>query len=309
MQQTYDLRDYTNYGYSFPYGIGRSVPLEISKEDRDDAGSARKLREHILQTITEVFKREGASLLSTPIFEIGENLAGEWSDGPRTKNDSRSKLYSIRHRLTPPFARWLALRPSRTQIKTYRVGQVYCCNEYDIRHLGALPEFYQCDFDIAGEECNPMFHDAEVLEVIVEMFKALKLDFVIRINHHKILRSVLAARGVPHHMVPDVALALDKWRQTSWEQVKRELAKMRLSEKVAEPLHDLECFHGDMSKALGALWRTCDRNVIAGVKEIETLLSYLEKSNIAEYMYFDMSLGRGLDDYSGIVFEVIVRHR
>ena len=113
-------------------------------------------------------------------------------------DDQGGEICSLRFDLTVPFARWLAMN-NFTQIKRYQIAKVYRRDQPAIAR-GRLREFYQCDFDIAGNY-DSMIPDAEILRIIVEVFAALQLDVTIKINHRRILDGLFAVSGVPDEKI------------------------------------------------------------------------------------------------------------
>ena len=151
--------------------------------------------------MTDVFKRHGGNPLDTPVFELKEILAKKYGEDARLMydlNDQGGEICSLRFDLMVPFARWLAMN-NFTQIKRYQIAKVYRRDQPAIAR-GRLREFYQCDFDIAGNY-DSMIPDAEILRIIVEVFAALQLDVTIKINHRRILDGLFAVSGVPDEKI------------------------------------------------------------------------------------------------------------
>ncbi|KAK5993510.1 Histidyl-tRNA synthetase [Cladobotryum mycophilum] len=168
--------------------------------------------------------RYGGIPLDTPVFELRDVLA-----------DQGGELCSLRYDLTVPFARWLAMHSNVKQIKRYQIAEVYRRDQPAISR-GRLREFYQCDFNIAGVY-DPMIPDAEILRIIVEVFKALELDITIKINHRRILDGLFAVAGVPPEKTCPISSAVDKLDKAPWEEVKKEMVEEKgLPEDVAEQI-------------------------------------------------------------------------
>lgn len=175
-------------------------------------GEDAALRDHLFQTVTEVFKRHGATTLDTPVFELKEILSGKYGEDSKLiydLQDQGGELCSLRYDLTVPLARWLAMNPSVQNFKRYQIAKVYR-RDQPAMTKGRMREFYQCDFDIAGSY-DAMIPDAEVLKIATDVFEALKWDsYTIKINHRKILDGMFKAAGVKDELIRPISSAVDK---------------------------------------------------------------------------------------------------
>lgn len=223
--------------------------------------------------------------------------------------DQGGELCSLRFDLTVPFARWLAMNGHVTHIKRYQIAKVYRRDQPAIAR-GRLREFHQCDFDIAGVY-DPMVPDAEILCVIVEVFEALELGITIKINHRRILDGLFAVAGVPDEKMRPTSSAVDKLDKMSWDDVKKEMLEKGLSDQVADQVGEYVRRSGNIHDMLEALKSNeklmANENVSAGVEDMGLLASYLKAFDIVDAVSFDCSLARGLDYYSGLIFEVVMQ--
>ena len=222
-------------------------------------------------------------------------------------DDQGGEICSLRFDLTVPFARWLAMG-NHSQVKRYQIAKVYRRDQPAIAR-GRLREFYQCDFDIAGNY-DPMIADAEILRVIVEAFEALQLDITIKINHRRILDGLFTVAGVPGEKIRAISSAVDKLDKMSWKDVKHEMVSEKgLSEEVSDRIGDYVRHSGGLRELLQALKSdirlSSNEEVKAGLDDMTLLVSYLEALDAVDHVCFDLSLARGLDYYSGLIFEVI----
>ncbi|KAF4451061.1 histidine--tRNA ligase mitochondrial [Fusarium albosuccineum] len=285
--------------------------LKTPKGTRDWVGQDLLLRDHIFQTITNVFKRHGGIPLDTPVFELRDILAEKYGEDSRliyNLEDQGGELASLRYDLTVPFARWLAMHSNVKQIKRYQIAKVYRRDQPAIAR-GRLREFYQCDFDIAGVY-DPMIADAEILRVIVEVFRALQLKIRIKVNHRRILDGLFAVCGVSPDKLRPVSSAVDKLDKAPWATVRSELVEEKgISEETADRIGEYVGRNGgmrDMLKVLTADEGLCaNSDVQAGLGDMRLLASYLEAMGIPDVVSFDLALARGLDYYSGLIYEVI----
>ena len=305
--------------------------LKTPKGTRDWVGQDIVLREYILyavhlhchsvavfssltlfsQTISDIFSRHGGIPLDTPVFELRDILTGKYGEDSRliyNVEDQGGELCSLRYDLTVPFARWLAMHSNVKQIKRYQIAKVYRRDQPAISR-GRLREFYQCDFDIAGVY-DAMIPDSEIIRIIVEVFMALELDVTIKVNHQRILDGLFVAAGVPPEKIRPVSSAVDKLDKSPWEEVKTEMVEEKgIPEKVADQIGAFVRHSGQMPEILEFLKEdqslVANENVQAGIGEMGLLLSYLKALDAADRISFDLSLARGLDYYSGLIYEVI----
>ncbi|KAF2841456.1 histidyl-tRNA synthetase [Patellaria atrata CBS 101060] len=288
----------------------RQVQLKTPKGTRDWFGSDCVLRDHIFETISGVFKRHGAVPLDTPVFELKDVLTGKYGEDSRLiydLQDQGGEACSLRFDLTVPFARWLAMNKV-TQVKRYQIARVYRRDQPAIAR-GRLREFHQIDFDIAGEY-DTMIPDSEILRIIVEVFKALELDITIKMNHRKILDGIFTVAGVPGDKIRTISSAVDKLDKSPWADVKKEMTEEKgLPEEVADKIGEYVKEKGSVREILDFLKSDSslveDQNIRAGIEDIELLLVYVEAFNISSSISFDLSLARGLDYYTSLIFEVL----
>ncbi|KAK0117514.1 Cytoplasmic and mitochondrial histidine tRNA synthetase [Cadophora gregata] len=287
-----------------------STQLKTPKGTRDWTSSDLILRDHVFQTASEVFKRHGGTPLDTPVFELKAILAEKYGEDARLMYDladQGGEICSLRFDLTVPFARWLAMN-NVSQIKRYQIAKVYRRDQPAIAR-GRLREFYQCDFDIAGLY-DPMIADAEVLRVVVEVFEALHLDITIKVNHRRILDGLFAVAGVPDEKIRSISSSVDKLDKIPWADVKKEMVDEKsISDEIADKIGEYVTHSGDIREMLQFLKSdaklSANENVKAGIDDMSLLITYLEAFGVVSDVSFDLSLARGLDYYTGLIFEVI----
>ncbi|KAF5722458.1 histidine-tRNA ligase mitochondrial [Fusarium mundagurra] len=284
--------------------------LKTAKGTRDWVGRDLLLRDHIFQTTSDVFKRHGGIPLDTPVLELREVLAGKYGEDSKliyNVEDQGGELLSLRYDLTVPFARWLAMHSNVKQIKRYQIAKVYRRDQPAISR-GRLREFYQCDFDIAGVY-DAMIPDAEILRIIVEVFRALKLGIVIKLNHRSILDGLFTVAGVPQEKIRPISSAVDKLDKTPWEEVKKEMVDEKgLAEEVADKIGEYVRRSGGLREMIDILEDqelSANEQVQSGLADMELLAHYLTAMDVIDSVSFDLSLARGLDYYTGLIYEVI----
>ena len=173
-----------------------------------------------------------------------------------------------------------------------------------------MREFYQCDFDIAGSY-DPMLPDAEIIRITSEIFEGLgwKGNYIIKINHRMILDGIFAVCGVPQEKIRTISSAVDKLDKLPWEEVKQEMVEEKgLSEEVADRIWGFVQKKGgrDVLQHLqseDAL--KSNESMVKGLQDMELLFTYLEAFDVLDKVEFNLSLARGLDYYTGIIYEVV----
>ncbi|EFX06651.1 histidyl-tRNA mitochondrial precursor [Grosmannia clavigera kw1407] len=290
-----------------------AVQLKVPKGTRDWTGADSIIRDSIFQTVTDVFRRHGAVALDTPVFELKEVLAGKYGEDSRLiydLADQGGELCALRYDLTVPFARWLAMNKVQ-QFRRYHIAKVYRRDQPAVAR-GRMREFYQCDFDIAGQY-DRMIPDAEILRVVHEVFAALQQDIVVKLNHRQILDGIFAVSGVPDDKIRTISSAVDKLDKLPWAEVRKEMVEEKgLAEVVADQIGDYVKHSGDIATVVALLRAdarlAADPNIQQGVADMELLATYLDAFGVpSSQISFDLSLCRGLDYYTGLIFEVIVR--
>ncbi|EME38290.1 hypothetical protein DOTSEDRAFT_29354 [Dothistroma septosporum NZE10] len=286
--------------------------LKVPKGTKDWDGKDMVIREKIFNTITEVFKRHGAVTIDTPVFELKEILSGKYGEDSKLiydLADQGGELCSLRYDLTVPFARWLAMNSSVQNIKRYHIAKVYR-RDQPAMTKGRMREFYQCDFDIAGAY-DPMLPDAEILRITCEIFEALGWQgrYTIKLNHRKILDGIFLVCGVPTDKVRTISSAVDKLDKSPWEEVRKEMTEEKgLDPEVADRIGEYVVQKGGQ-ELLEKLQKdgklSSNDSAKAGLEDISLLFSYLRTFGILERISFDMSLARGLDYYTGLIYEVV----
>lgn len=247
-----------------------------------------------------------------PVFELKEILAGKYGEDSKLiydLADQGGELCSLRYDLTVPFARWLAMNSNVQSIKRYHIAKVYR-RDQPAMTKGRMREFYQCDFDIAGTY-DSMLPDAEIMRITCEIFEALgwKGRYTIKLNHRKILDGIFEVCGVPADKIRTISSAVDKLDKSPWEEVRREMTEEKgLEGEVADRIGEYVVLKGgrDLLEKLRA-----DEKLVAnasakqGLEDAALLFGYLEAFQVLDRVSFDMSLARGLDYYTGVIYEIV----
>ncbi|KAF8725891.1 hypothetical protein HU200_020458 [Digitaria exilis] len=289
----------------------RRLP-KIPKGTRDFGKEQMAIRERAFSIITGVFKMHGATALDTPVFELRETLMGKYGEDSKLiydLADQGGELCSLRYDLTVPFARYVAMN-NISALKRYQIAKVY---RRDNPSKGRYREFYQCDFDIAGVY-EPMEPDFEVIKVLTELLNQLDIGtYEIKLNHRKMLDGMLEICGVPPQKFRTVCSSIDKLDKQTFEQVKKELVDEKgISNETADEIGTLVKTRGPPLEVLlelrkeGSKFMQNEGSVVA-LNELEILFKALEKANALDRIVFDLSLARGLDYYTGVIYEAVFK--
>ncbi|XP_055411505.1 histidine--tRNA ligase, cytoplasmic isoform X4 [Bubalus kerabau] len=240
-----------------------------------------------------------------------ETLTGKYGEDSKLiydLKDQGGELLSLRYDLTVPFARYLAMN-KLTNIKRYHIAKVYR-RDNPAMTRGRYREFYQCDFDIAGQ-FDPMLPDAECLKIMCEILSSLQIgDFLVKVNDRRILDGMFAVCGVPDSKFRTICSSVDKLDKVSWEEVKNEMVGEKgLAPEVADRIGDYVQQHGGVSLVEQLLQDpklSQNKQALEGLGDLKLLFEYLTLFGIADKISFDLSLARGLDYYTGVIYEAVL---
>ena len=195
-------------------------------------------------------------------------------------------------------------------IKRFHIAKVYRRDQPQM-NKGRFREFYQCDFDIAGDYAL-MIPDAEVLCVVVEILRDLQIgEFQIKVNHRKFLDAMVELAGCEKRKFKSICSSIDKLDKEPWEKVKLELITQKgLTEEMTDKLHKFVVFQGKPWDLLALLKKEGvfegHESAMKTIEEMELLFTYLEAMGGLENILFDFSLARGLDYYTGLIYEAVL---
>ncbi|KRX84655.1 Histidine--tRNA ligase, cytoplasmic, partial [Trichinella sp. T6] len=304
-------------------GNQKKFVLKAPKGTRDYGPTQMAIREEVIQKVVQCFKRHGAQTIDTPVFELKETLTGKYGEEGNKLiydlQDQGGELLALRYDLTVPFARYLAMNKI-TNIKRYHIAKVYR-RDNPAMTRGRYREFMQCDFDIAGSY-DQMIPEAECLKIVAEIMNAVDLNaFELKVNHRKLLDGILTVCGVPEDQFSTICSSIDKLDKQPWEEIRLEMINEKgLSPDVSDKLEKLICLRQNTCTAASGK----DLNAIlleelsshsmlkssdvaqAALNEIKLLLSYCEAFEIEDKVILDPSLARGLDYYTGCIYEAVL---
>ncbi|XP_060800856.1 histidine--tRNA ligase, cytoplasmic isoform X2 [Amyelois transitella] len=285
--------------------------LKTPKGTRDYNPQQMTIRNNVLQKIITVFKKHGAECIDTPVFELREVLTGKYGEDSKLiydLKDQGGEILSLRYDLTVPLARYLAMSKIST-LKRYHIAKVYR-RDNPAMTRGRYREFYQCDFDIAGQY-DPMVPDAECLKVVTEILDTLDIGkYVLKINHRRLLDGMFEACGVPADQFRTTCSTVDKLDKSPWEEVRAEMINEKgISPDAADRIGEYVRLNGStelIEKLLQDEKLSKNKAAIEGINGVKLLLEYCELFGIKDKILFDLSLARGLDYYTGVIYEAVL---
>ena len=261
-----------------------------------------KIRRFMLDVICNIFELYNGDEIDTSIFEFKDLLQYKYGEDEKLIFNMKDDTIALRYDLTVPLVRYLIMNKIEKG-KFFRIGKVYRCDT-PVICKARLREFYQCDFDIIGNY-DLMFTDAECISIIYDILTKLGIaNFVIRINNRKIIDSIFKICKVPNKLFNTITSSVDKLDKHDWEYIKNEMLQKELTLNVIDNLENYFNQNLNIEKLEQLLIE--NKANISGIQEIIKLHEYLDNYGIINSVKFDISLVRGLDYYTGTIFEVIV---
>ncbi|XP_059061954.1 histidine--tRNA ligase, cytoplasmic-like isoform X1 [Achroia grisella] len=291
--------------------VPQKFTLKTPKGTRDYNPQQMAIRNNVLQKIITVFKKHGAECIDTPVFELKDVLTGKYGEDSKLiydLKDQGGEILSLRYDLTVPLARYLAMNKITT-LKRYHIAKVYR-RDNPAMTRGRYREFYQCDFDIAGQY-DLMVPDAECLKAVTEILDALDIGkYVLKVNHRRLLDGMFEACGVPADKFRPTCSSVDKLDKSPWEEVRTEMINEKgVSPDAADRIGKYVLLNGGVElaeKLLKDEKLSNTKAAIEGLEGIMLLLKYCELFGIKDKIVFDLSLARGLDYYTGVIYEAVL---
>ncbi len=294
----------------------------IPKGTRDFSPAEMMRRTYIFESIKSVFRTYGFAPLETPSMENLSTLLGKYGDeGDKLLfkilnsgdyaaglNDEQVRQASqicekgLRYDLTVPFARYVVQHQNEITFpfKRYQVQPVW---RADRPQKGRYREFYQCDVDVIGS--RSLLNEVELVEIVERVFRKLGINVVLKMNNRKILYGIAEVIGHADKMM-DITVAIDKLEKIGIDNVKAELAERGLeTEAIAklQPILELSGSNAEKLEKLSAVIGGSETGA-KGIEEMTEIFGYVEKLGIALPIELDLSLARGLNYYTGAIFEV-----
>lgn len=275
----------------------KKIEPKILKGTRDFTPLDMAKRNLIMDKIRKIFERFGYDAIETPIICPADTILGKYGEeGERlTYNfeDAGGRRLALPFDLTVPFARFFAANWKNLPIpfKRYQIQRVWRAEK---PQKGRLREFYQCDIDIIGTK--NLIAEAEVAKVIVEVFKELGINFIIKINSRRLMNAILKDLSIPSDKITEIIRIIDKIQKIGEKAAIKEFKELGINNPkkvltLLKPERNLEATFKKFKKY--------------DTDEIKDFLNNCKNLGIKEYLEFDPSLARGLDYYTGIIYEVV----
>lgn len=301
---------------SIPKGTRDFSPVEMAK------------RNYIFNTIRKVYALYGFEQIETPAMETLQTLMGKYGEEGdkllfkilnsgdylskitdeelQERNSLRmaSKLSEkgLRYDLTVPFARYVVMHREELQLpfKRYQIQPVW---RADRPQKGRYREFYQCDADVVGS--NSLLNEVELMQIIDTVFTRFGIRVQIKINNRKILTGIAEVIGAADKIV-DITVAIDKLDKIGLDAVNAELKTAGLSDEAIEKLQPIISLTGTNEEKLGVIAEvlTGSETGLKGVEETRIILDMLKTVGLKNEIQLDLTLARGLNYYTGAIFEV-----
>ncbi|MGB9748490.1 MAG: histidine--tRNA ligase [Candidatus Woesearchaeota archaeon] len=287
--------------------------IEQLKGTREFLPEEQILREYVQDTLRSVFKLYGYKPIETSILEFYEIGASKYAGGAeilketyRLKDQGNRDLI-LRYELTFKLAKLIALNPNiRMPFKRYEIGKVF--RDGPVKSA-RLREFTQCDVDVVG--IKSVVADAEIISMVFDVFKKLKLDVFVKVNNRKLLFGILKEFDVKDEKFIDFALSLDKIEKIGEEEVINELKTKGFNEGTIKKIFSLfeEASGKKDNKEVLEFLKDRLRNEYAkeGIMELEDFFNYCSSFGIKEDVVLSITLARGLGYYTGIMYEVFLK--
>lgn len=300
----------------------------IPKGTRDFGPQEMANRNYIFNTIKSVFQLYGFQQIETPAMENLSSLMGKYgeegdkllfkilnsgdylqgvsdellADRNSAKVTTQLSEKGLRYDLTVPFARFVVQHRDKISFpfKRYQIQPVW---RADRPQKGRYREFFQCDVDVVGSDS--LLNELELIQIVDEVFRRFNIRVVIKINNRKILSGIAEIIGEAEK-ITDITVAIDKLDKIGLEKVNEEIASKGISEEAIEKLQPILQLSGTNAEKLTQL-----KSVLAssnagmkGIEELETIFGLCELMNIQTSVELDLTLARGLNYYTGAIFEV-----
>lgn len=268
------------------------------------------LFDQIKEKIEESYKRFGFLPLDTPILELSEVLLAK--AGGETEKQiyrfTRGDDLAMRFDLTVPLAKYVSKNYGELQFpfRRYQIGKVY---RGERPQKGRFREFYQADIDIIGDGELSIMNDAEIPSIIYTTFKSLGFDdFTIRINNRKILNGLFEYLNIVE-LSTEIMRIIDKLEKIGKENVKLELLKLNIKEETIDKILEFISISGNNEEKIEALEKLNIKNEVfeKGLFELKEVVKYIRLFGVPEENFsIDLTIARGLDYYTGTVYETFL---
>ena len=283
----------------------------IPKGTRDFGTAEMVGRNYIFSIVKDVFRKYGYQCIETPSMENLSTLLGKYGEEGdkllfRIQNSGEKAALApekgLRYDLTVPFARFVVQHQNEISFpfKRYQIQPVW---RADRPQKGRYREFYQCDVDVIGSKS--LLNELELVQMVDDVFGRLGIRVCIKINNRKILAGLAEVSGQPDKLV-DITVAIDKIDKIGLDAVKQELFEKGLSEAAVAVIEPVLTLSGSTEEKLAKMRELLAGSEVGlkGLDEVGTLFGLIAAAGISQPVELDLSLARGLNYYTGAIFEV-----
>ena len=293
----------------------------IPKGTRDFGQQETAERNYIFDTVRSVFKTYGYAQIETPALENLSTLLGKYGDeGDKllfkilNSGDAFSGVdfdkplapqvceKGLRYDLTVPFARFVVQHQNEIQFpfKRFQIQPVW---RADRPQKGRYREFYQCDVDVIGSKSQ--LNELELVQIVDTVFNLFDINVLIKINNRKVLTGLAEICGFPDKVV-DITVAIDKLDKIGLDAVKEEMMEKGLTAEAVAILEPVLTLSGSNSEKIATMRQLmgASQTGLKGLDELEELFGFISSAGIRNGVEIDLSLARGLNYYTGAIFEV-----
>lgn len=276
---------------------------------QDFLPEAEAVRRRVRRTLEDVFIQYGCRPLETPILNYTELLASKYGGGAEileemyTLSDRGKRELALRYDLTIPFAKVIAINPTvRMPFKRYEIGKVF--RDGPIK-TGRFREFTQCDVDIVGVDSQ--IAEAELMMMALDVFRKLELEITIQYNNRKLLTGLLEVFQTPREKMNKVVLILDKLEKIGTVGVVNALTELGLESTVINNIKQFLNSNNNTDYRYFESFTNQNALVQKGLDELMELEGYLEGLGMKTECIFNPFLARGLEIYTGSIYEIFLK--
>jgi histidyl-tRNA synthetase len=282
-----------------PRGMRDFMPKEMRK------------RQYVLERVNQVFEEYGFQPFESPAIEHWEVLATKGGEEIETQiykfKDKGDRDVGLRFDLTVPISRVVATNPTlRKPFKRYCTSRVW---RYERPQTGRFREFWQADIDIFG--VPEVTAEVELISAAITALRRLRFtQFTVQVNHRKLLSALITRVGVTKNQVKTVFRIIDKLDRKPLKEIKAELGS-QIEQKKVDAIIETISIKGPLEEVLDQIVETIgtDEQGIQGITELRSLSTYARALRIADRLTIDFSMVRGLDYYTGIIYEIRVPNK
>ena len=278
------------------------MELRNLKGTEDFLSKEQKLRNKIIETLKENFEKYGYMPIETPILNYYDLLALKYEKGDEILNeiyrltDQGNRDIGLRYDLTVPFCKVVAMQKElRLPFRRYEIGKVFRNGPVK---LGRTREFYQCDVDVVGIDGRLI--EAEQITMAINIFKKLNIDINVLYNNRKLMNGLLIESGIENPSFAVIGI-LDKLDKVDKKTIYEMFEEQNIEKQIVDNIFNI--FGKNLSEYNEMYKETTNQLIKEGLEELNEVTNYLTKLKLNNNITFDSYLSRGLEIYTGIVFE------